>query len=360
MNLFKFVFAFAIILSAGANLNGASAANGLVKEAVCRRDEGTLTSIKTMIDAGAMGRNEAIDEATSAIRACVSSGNVGRQFLLSLAGPSIKIPYWLQAPSYKRGDQSDLYFEAAYLRNGAYNRLLIDVTYPQLVLLQSSRTDNSNPQNNDPVYTRMVAERINDRDCLGLPPLFYAANRNSLVSFKWMLDAGGDPNMLVPFLTAEPGVATEFISDKPISKDINGGGYALRDRFDCVATGPNPNLMQAYAERRELVPVWTYAIKNVDNARGQENISRNYSIMKAALAKVVSVPARTLADLIDNNQWKIEANNLDDLELVKILVSKGADLNAKTRRGSTPMAVFVKQGVNRDALQELLSLGAKL
>jgi hypothetical protein len=313
-----------------------------------------------MIDAGAIGRDQAIDEAKSAIRDCVSSGKIGRQFLLNLAGPSISIPYWLQAPSYKRGDQGDLYYGAAYLQNGAYNRFLIDVTYPQLVLMQSYRTDNSAPQNNDPLYAQMVAERINDRDCLGLPPMFYAASRNSLVSFKWMLDAGGDPSMLVPFLTAEPGVATDFISKKPISKDINGGGYGLEARFACEGTGPNPNLMQAYAERNELVPVWTYAIKNVDNVSGRDNIDRNYTIMKEVLAKVTSVPLRTLADLIDNNQWKIEANNPDDLELIKMLVSKGADINAKTRKGSTPMAVFVKQGVNKDALQELLSLGAKL
>ncbi|MEZ2132369.1 MULTISPECIES: peptidoglycan-binding protein [unclassified Sinorhizobium] len=319
--------------------------NTTIREAVCRNDESALQSVETVIDAGILDKNAAIAAVDASIRMCMTAGETPRKFLLSLAGKDISIPYWMDLPGYLHGDPKDLPFGHVPLKPTSSIRFLVTGTYPQMVMMMSFGTSDQTYFRDDSAFASLAPAAINKRDCLGFTPLFYASNMGNFGFLKWLLDNGADPNMPVPFVTDGPGLVAGGASQS-----------GLPTEYGCVDNGPNAALMESYKTNNELVPVWTYALRQINAASGKAN----FRIMAEMLARVSSVPATTLADVIDSKSWNIDINAEEDVAMIKMLAEKGADLNAPLRDGRRPMASWIQQGINPESLRQLMFIGARL
>lgn len=323
--------------------------NAMISEAVCSNDERKLQSVKAIIDAGALDKNAAIAAVDASIRMCATASETPRTFLLSLAGNDISIPYWMDLSGYRQGKAGDLRFGHVPLEREGSFRLLVTGTYPQMVMTTSFGTSDQTYFKDDAAFARLAAAAVNKRDCLGFTPLFYASSMENFDFLKWLLDNGADPDMPVPFATNGPGLPVEAVGQS----DSGGRAFA---QYECADNGPSAALMESYRTNDELVPVWTYALRQINAAPGKAN----FKIIAEMLAKVSSVPATTLADVIDSKSWDIDVNAEEDVAMIKLLAEKGADLNAPLRDGRRPMASWIQQGINPESLRQLMFIGARL
>lgn len=326
--------------------------NAMIREAVCGNDESALQSVKTVIDAGILDKNAAIAAVDASIRMCMTAGGAASKFLQSLAGNDISIPYWMDAPGYLHGDANDLRFGHALLKQEGSFRFLVTGTYPQTVMMTSFGTSNQTYFRDDPAFTNLAPAAVNRRDCLGFTPLFYASSMGNFDFLKWLLDNGADPNIPVPFTTGGPGTLDEAVGQS----NNDSKAYGLLPRYGCIDNGPSAALMESYRANDELVPVWIYALRQVNAASGKAN----FKIVAEMLAKVPSVPPTTLADVMDSKSWEVDVNAEEDIAMIKLLAEKGADLNAPLRDGRKPMASWIQQGINTESLRQLMFIGARL
>lgn len=327
--------------------------NATISEAVCSNDESALQSVKTVIDAGILDKNAAITAVDASIRMCMTAGETSRKFLLSLAGNDISIPYWMDLPGYLHGDASDLKFGDVSLKQKGSFSLLMSGTYPQMMMMMTSfGTNDQTYFKDDPEFARLAAAAVNKRDCLGFTPLFYASSMGNFDFLKWLLDNGADPNMPVPYAADGPGLPAEAISQS----NNDSKAYRFLPQYGCVDNGPSVALMESYRANGELVPVWTYALRQISAAPDKVNLK----IIAEMLAKVPSVPPATLADVMDSKSWDIDINAEEDIAVIKLLAEKGADLNAPLRDGRRPMASWIQEGINPESLRQLMFIGARL
>ncbi|MBO9127923.1 MULTISPECIES: peptidoglycan-binding domain-containing protein [unclassified Rhizobium] len=323
-----------------------------VKDAVCSEDSNKFASVKSFIDAGVLDKGVAISKIDESIRRCANTAGTARGFLLGLAGNDITVPIWIDSPGYKHATKNDAWWGSFWLPSDGSNRVLITGNYAQLVMLM----DSSGAQyQNDAKFAEQVRANPNKRDCLGLPPMYYAAVARNFEYIKWLLDIGANPNIAVPFIGRGPGLVGEAVDGTGPITDSRQKGYGLISQYGCVDNGPSAALMGAYQARNELVPVWALALDRVRSGQ-----SRDFQIATAMLAKVPSVPPSTIVDIMDDKLWGISINRDEDLAMVKLLVSMGADINASRRDGTKPMAAFIKQGIEKHNLEQLLAVGARI
>jgi len=331
--------------------SSAGALYDTIREAVCSEDNNKFASVKSFIDAGVIEKEVVIEKVDSAIRRCANTGGTARGYLLQLAGNDITIPTWISSPAYNHATKNDAWFGSFWLPHNGNNRILVNATYSQMLMMIDG------PRNyfqTEAKFAEQIRTNPNKRDCLGLPPLFYAAVDSNFDYLKWLLDLGANPNIAVPYMLDGVGVIGEGVDGTASIADSRTKGYGLLPQYGCVDNGPSAALMNAYKGHNELIPVWALALERVNSG------ANGFPVATAMLAKVPSVPASTIVDIMDDNRWRIRINEDQDLALIKLLVSMGADINGTRRDGTKPMAAFVQQGIKKQNLEQLLAIGARI
>jgi ankyrin repeat protein len=191
-------------------------------------------------------------------------------------------------------------------------------------------TDNGNPDDFDDAQAAafgFVRNRQAPNDGGGLTPLIYAARANDLASVKALLDAGADVNQTTNYGWSPLLVATQ-------NRYYKLGAYLLE-------RGADPNL----ANKGGWVPLYL-ATDNRNIENGDYPVRRadmdHLEFIKLLLDKGANVNARvkdsTETRTVFTNQWLDEngataflrASQSGDLELMKLLLSRGADPKINT------------------------------
>jgi ankyrin repeat protein len=170
----------------------------------------------------------------------------------------------------------------------------------------------------------------------GLTPLVFAARENDIESAKILLDAGADVNQ-----TTEYGWT-------PLLTAVNNRNYKLAALL--LERGANPKL----ANKGGWTPLYL-ATDNRNIEGGDYPVPKadmdHMDMIKLLLAKGADVVARvkenTLQRTIFTNQWFLEAgatpfiraSQSSDLELMKVLLAAGADPKATTDHKDTALTV---------------------
>lgn len=161
----------------------------------------------------------------------------------------------------------------------------------------------------------------------GLTPLIFAAREGDIESAKTLLDAGADVNQVSEY------------NWTPLLTAVNNRNYKLAELL--LERGANPNL----ANKGGWTPLYL-ATDNRNIEGGDYPVPKpdieHIEIIKLLLDKGADVNARvkenTLQRTIFTNQWFLEAGatpfvraaQSSDLELMKLLLSHGADPKAET------------------------------
>jgi peptidoglycan hydrolase-like protein with peptidoglycan-binding domain len=325
----------------------------VIQNAICSADSSSVASIKSFIAAQVVDKAFVDREMRIAINQCVSSRDVPLAALFDINGKDVTVPYWANIRKVTVG--SEKWYGHSNLRSNDSEWVRLDMSYPQYVLLNSSVRGSSYRYLEDPDFVRQFKGNETKRDCLGFPPIYYAAMKENLTFFGWLLDNGANPNVIVPFAGAAPSVAAEALNMADKIKGNGSTGYTLNPQYGCVNLGPSSALMNSYASQDALVPVWSLALRML-----KRNGSENFAIIKKMLDMVPSVPPSMIVDIIDDDGWSIKINEPQDIEIVKILVSKGADVNATTRKGKRPLALWTADGIGKASLEQVLALGARI
>lgn len=332
-----------------------------IREAVCKQNDSLYGSVRSFMAAGVVTKEQVTAEVLQSINLCMTSGRPARNFLVELAGKDIEIPLWYKSNGYIHGDQSNRYFDQVFLTYKGWNNVLITGNYVQVSLLAGEYPGGIDFRSNSDA-TRMILKNPNARDCFGFPPLYHAAKRNDFAFSKWIIENGGNPNQIVPYISDEAGVIDEAVDGSVVvSKgSYDSVGRKLKANYGCVDGGPSAALMNSYQAANELVPVWTFLLKNIDQSTSKPDDERARHFVDTIIPMIPSVPRSTIADWIDSQGRDININNPLLRDLVKQLVSKGADINAPTRKRGSPLKIWVANKISPEALQDMLAIGAQM
>jgi len=326
-----------------------SSIGAMIDDAVCGGDTSLLNSIKSLVAAGAAEKSYVATKTYDALEACTETKYVSVDFLLEMTDRKTDIPLWILARRYEHGNPSDPFFSKTYLVAKDYRRLLVYVNFAQFRIL-----GNRSISVDDAQAMEVVRADVNKRDCLGQPLLYHAIQQRNHALIGFLLDNGANPNLPVPYMTGEPGVTEDAIGAlSDVRRNVNGTSYGLRPSHACINNGPSAAMMQGFQARNELVPVWVFGLR-------QAGAGISIGDVKRMIEKVPNVPPATIRDAIETGQWRLNLNDQTSLELVELLVARGADINAPTRKGQRPITLWMNQGLQPASLQKLLTMGARI
>jgi hypothetical protein len=329
-----------------------------IEEAVCKNDSALFESVRSFIQANVVTKEQVIAQIRATYPKCVVTGFRNSLIMLTgFEGKDASYPIWLSGPGYMHGDPTKPVFDHVPIRSGDRSNVLITGNYAQLSILLNGYMS-SDQQNADVVS--IIERNVNKRDCLGFPPLYYAARSNNWSKIKWLIEKGANPNLIVPFTVRDVGFLQETIeSSLPITviNKGSGKGYALKSQYSCVDNGPSAALMNSLKSNNELVPLW--AIIAIVLSSDENNENNNYFLTRI-MPMVPTVPKTIIPDLIDNGDWRITVNYQPHLDIIKAFVAKGADINLPTRENGTPMKIWIARQINPGSLQQLLAIGARM
>ncbi|MCM5560290.1 peptidoglycan-binding protein [Pleomorphomonas sp. JP5] len=328
-----------------------------IAEAVCNDNSALFESVRSFVQANVVTKEQVSKKIRETYPTCVVRGYKNSlKMLVEFEGMDATFPIWLVSTDYHHGDSTYMSFDHAAIRSKDSSYVLMTANYAQLSIHLNSYMYYNRP---DSDVNRILEQNVNKRDCLGYPPLYYAATNKNWDMIKWLIEKGANPNLIVPYTVRDVGFLEEAVEKSiPITTiGNNSKGYGLKSQYSCVDNGPSAALMNSYKSNNELVPLWTFLARALST---NETSDSNAYFLSRVMPMVPSVPRTTIPDLMDLSEWRPNVNYQQHLDIVKAFVAKGADINAPTREDGTPIKIWVAHQIQPNALQQLLAIGARM
>jgi len=211
----------------------------------------------------------------------------------------------------------------------------------------------------DVEIVRLLLEKgadLNARDYMGQTPLHEATKNGHVDVVKLLLEHGANPNIR----------DEESMTPTPLHYATERGDMKIVELL--LEHGANPNAL-AFADWRKVTPLYYAAEKGYIEivrllVRRGANIGIDKSPLYVATAKghvhVVEFLLQQVADPSTVvNDLLITASGYGSTEVVRLLLERGANPNAKDKDGETPLHEAAKNG-HVDVVKLLLEKGADL
>ena len=198
-------------------------------------------------------------------------------------------------------------------------------------------------------------------NCVGLTALASSVLAQRYAAVNGLLDRNADVNGEVAALTEEQGVPLEFLELANFNGDRNSPLMVLKKEVSCFelrANGPTvylpSDIMQAYRNISGSLPFFDYFLLLYKDKPGAKEAFRKI------VDRVVKVSPGVLPFLVSSPQFDIDLRQPEGQEIVKRLIAKGADINAKDANGNTSLKILMNNAIAREVYQFMVSLGAQL
>lgn len=361
----------AIIVSFGATGTPAALAQStsspldLIRQAACNNNADVLKNGLSLVQAGVVSNQDAMAAAETALKTCalpaisISGGYYANtlNFYLTVKQAYVKaggtfvnrFPFVLALGEYAPSRNSS--FGRLNLAYQRYAWVSLETNYERYLLI--SNIPYGYNQNFDRAnYIRRATPTINQRDCLGYLPLWYAINRDDFALAADMIAAGADGALEVPYTTNGIGILGEFIQPY-VGKQVR---YLNAD-VACDALATESKVFNVYRDRKMTIPLWIFAWQRLNGFETEFRLD----VISKMLAKATSAPSTLFADLIDLDRFALDLQRPKDLAIFEKVIALGANINAKSSKGQTLLGYVLKNTrASPELVKQLTAHGAQM
>ncbi|MET4232624.1 hypothetical protein ABIA85_005913 [Bradyrhizobium sp. LA6.10] len=364
----RFVLSATALLLGGYSLTSSAVAQTanspieLIRSAACANNGNVLKNGLSLVQAGAVTNEDAMLAAEAALKNCSApaiSTSAGYtpdtlNFYLTVKGAYTKgggkfvnrFPFVLSLSEYRPAGKT--YFERSYLTYGTYMFVSLETTYERYLLISKLPYGYDSRNFDRANYIRRATPTINQRDCLGYVPLWYAIYKDDFELVNDMIGAGANGALEVPYTISGPGILREFLQPYG-GKPVN---YLLPD-LACDALSPESKVFNAYSARKMTIPLWIMALQKLQNREPSHEYKAD-KILKL-MEGVTSVPKSLFAELLEIEKFGLNLDETVDASVFDKLIALGANINARTSKNQTLLSYFLKNSQVRPELIKMLT-----
>lgn len=199
-------------------------------------------------------------------------------------------------------------------------------------------------------------------NCFGFPPLAIAAKAGRYDIVVKLLDRTAGVDFEVPPFETNFGILSELV--EPDSRGKNR--VRFKEGFTCVTQDQSGGLRRAsfdiadfYKSKGVTIPFFDYFLTTFTRRDETQKNDRRDALVRIT-ERVSSVSPGVLVQMLERPQlYEFDISAQPIQELVKTLISKGADINWPTSRGQTVLRYWMDQGIRPEVFRFLTSVGAR-
>jgi len=205
------------------------------------------------------------------------------------------------------------------------------------------------------------SNRFDAPNCIGLPSLASSVLAQRYAAVNGLLDRNADVNVEVAALTEAQGVPLEFLEPAKFNERQNSPLMVLKKGIGCFELRSNGttasatyDIIQAYRNISASIPFFDYFLLLYQDRPGAKEA------FQKIIDRVAKVSPGVLPFMISSPKFGINLRQQEGQEIVKRLIAKGADINARDSNGNTSLKILMNNAIAPDVYQFMVSQGAQL